>query len=172
MAAVLKYDVVVLDGLTPKTLPRGSVVPKKYADQVTNPRAYIESDEPVRAPKAEVQPVTAGAAASGAGAAASEEPVKVDYSKLKSAELKVLVGARGLAEGNVKQMQAALVKDDEEKVAAAAAATSESDSGGNVDLSTLDEAGLREYASENGIDISEATSEEEIRAIVENAAGE
>jgi hypothetical protein len=154
MTRVLKYGVVVHTGRGQhQLLPAGSVVPKQYADQVTNPKAYREAEQEVAA-KA-TQP------AAPAAQATSTEESATDYSKLKKPELEPLILARGLALGTVAEMKAALAEADK-----ADAAKAESD---ETDLSTLDEEGLRALAAEKSIDISDATSEEEIRALIENA---
>jgi hypothetical protein len=153
MAGVLKHGVVVHTALGEfKTLPAGSVVPKEYADQVTNPKAYVDAETEVAAVKA----AAPAPAQTNAG-----ENAPADYSKLKKGELEALAGNRGLdITGTVKILQARLAEADAADAAAAA---------GDVDISTLDEDGLRAFAAEHGVDLSDATSEEEIRALIENA---
>lgn len=153
MGRVLRHNVVVHTGVNEfETLLAGQPVPKKFADLVTNEDAYIDVKETVT-----VTTSTARAAATAETVAAPDGP---DYSKMRKPELEAIATERGIPLGTVREMQAALAEADK------AAATADSE---DVDLSKLDDAGLRALAAERSIDITDATSEEEIRALIENA---
>lgn len=167
MARVLARDVhITLPGKPhePIVLRAGQGVPKEYAEFVTNPRAFIE---------VESEPSTPSAPASAPASTQKQEEktdvTPVNYSKLKKPELEALAIARGIdANGTVKVLAERLVAAD---AAAAEAAASSSDSGADddVDFDSMDEAALRAYAGEHKVNIEDATSVEEIIALLENA---
>jgi hypothetical protein len=114
MGKVLAHDVHVTDdGYNVVVLPAGSKVPKKFADLVTNPKAYVEEIVDLD------EPETATAAV-------------VGYDKLKGPQLKALLKERELPQtGTNPEMIARLTAYDAE--AAEAAADDEGDDDASSD---------------------------------------
>lgn len=166
MSKVLAHDVhLELANHESVVLKAGSSVPKEYADRVTNPRAFVEVEaEPVTVTAPTPAPTSAAAAAETTPAA--EKP---DYLKMRKPEITALATSRGVdASGSIKVIADRLAAKDEEEAAAKAAAEASTE----VDLTTLDEPALRAYAAEHKVDLADASSTEEIIALIENAQGE
>lgn len=172
MARVLARDVhITLPGKPhdPIVLRAGQAVPKEYAEFVTNPRAFIEVESEPSTPSAPASATTTeNKQEVKAEEVKAEEVTVVNYSKLKKPELEALATERGLdATGTAKVLVERLVAAD--AAAAEAKASSDDNAGDEVDFDSMDEAALRAYAAEHGVDIADATSQEEIIALLENA---
>lgn len=161
MSGTLKTDVHVRVNRDQRLVFRaGSVLPKEYEHLVTNPAAFVDGASSVNEPAP--APVRVNLDAGSTGAAETEKPV--DYTKgFKKGDLEKLATERGLdAKGTIPVLAARLAEHDAEQAKAKEAA-------GAVDLSALDEGALRALAGERKVDISDATSAEEIIALLENA---
>lgn len=142
------HDIVVLKA--------GQPVPNEFAGFVTNPSAFVEV-ESVSSAKPGPAPATSTSAAP-----AAEKP---NYSKMSKPEIVALAAGRGVdASGTIKEIAARLVAQDE-----AAASSADAD---DVDFDSMDEAALRAYAAEHGVNIEDASTPEEIIALLENAKGD
>lgn len=128
------------------TLYPGDEVPEWALDKVANPE--VLATEPPRVEPEEDE----------GDAGDEDDPVVVDYSKLKKAELEALCAER--------ELDAAGTKADliERLIAADAAATV-------VDVWAMSEGELRALAAERGVDVGEASTAAELAAVLEASEG-
>lgn len=135
------------------TLSPGDTVPVWAEKHITNPDAIWTG------PEAEETEVSGVGDSDGSGADADTVH---PYSELKKPELQELLKSRGLpTSGNVDELRDRLVEAD-----ATAAA------GDAVDLWSMDEAELKSYAAEKGIDVGEAANTAELAAVIAQATAE
>lgn len=143
------------------TLRAGDVVPEEFEDRITNPSAFrsieTETPEPIEVTTPTGAPV-----------------VITDYRDLDRPALVALAVERGVGgQGKSPEIIERLVAADAANAAPAAPeAEPVAEEVGDPDLDTLDEAALRALANTRGVDVSDATSTEEIIALLENAQGE
>lgn len=125
------------------TLYPGDEIPEWAIDKVTNPLVIATAPPRVEPEEDEGD---------------EDDPVVVEYSKLKKAELEALCAER--------ELDAAGTKADliERLIAADAAATV-------VDVWAMSEGELRALAAERGVDVGEASTAAELAAVLEASEG-
>lgn len=100
MGRVLRNDVhVTLKDNSVVVLPAGASVPAKYADYVTNPKAFVEGED----------------ASADAPSAVADEPTGSNYAEWSNTQLKVALRKRELPQGGNKAELVERLKADDIK---------------------------------------------------------